>query len=176
MSNHLYGFDISMEQTGITIFDLRTLKPIHITSVKTNEKHTHGMRLYTIASVVEELKNTYEPKVVAIERGFSRFNTSTQVIYRAHGLVNYLMRDYEQNYYPPKQVKEAIVRGDATKKFVQDIIQVAYPDIVFNNEDESDSFAVALTYLIKNKLLEWDKKKYKEMLKPKRKMKSKKET
>ena len=147
-----------MENTGVTIFNLETMQPIHISSIPTNKKHTHGKRLYIIGQELIELKDKYTPSVVAIERGFSRFNTSTQVIYRVHGLINYLFHDVEQIYYPPKKVKEAIVRGDATKKFVRQMIESKYPDIVFENEDESDAFAIALTYLIENKLIKWEKK------------------
>ncbi|OPH61913.1 hypothetical protein BC351_01340 [Paenibacillus ferrarius] len=155
--SHLYGLDLSMEQTGVTIFDLNALQPIHIGSITTNQKQSHGKRLYIIATEILSLIEKYPPSIVTIERGFSRFNTSTQVIYRVHGLINYLLRDYEQIYYPPKTVKEAIIRGDASKKLVKDMIERKFPDVVFENEDESDSFAVALTYLIKNKYIAWDK-------------------
>jgi Holliday junction resolvasome RuvABC endonuclease subunit len=147
-----------MENTGVSIFDLETLNPIHITSIGTNKKDNHGKRLYHIGKEIIQLKDKYPPSVIVIERGFSRFNTSTQVIYRVHGLINYLFHDVEQIYYPPKTVKEAIIRGDASKKLVRQLIEKKYPDVVFEDEDQSDSFAVALTYLIKKKLVEWTKK------------------
>jgi Holliday junction resolvasome RuvABC endonuclease subunit len=147
-----------MENTGVVIFDLNTYQPVYIGSIPTNNKHTHGKRLYTIGQELVKLKDAYKPSVVTIEQGFSRFNTSTQVIYRVHGLANYLFYDTEQVYYPPKKVKEAIIRGDATKKLVQQIINNAYPDIKFSDEDQSDAFAVALCYLINKEKIEWDKK------------------
>jgi Holliday junction resolvasome RuvABC endonuclease subunit len=154
-----------MEQSGVTIFDLESLKPIHIDSFKTNDKHTHGKRLLHIWNECKKLKQQYPPMEISIERGFSRFNTSTQVIYRTHGIINLLFHDVKQTYYPPKTVKEAIIRGDATKKFVQQMIQVAYPEVEFKNEDESDSFAVGLTWLIKNNKVEWDKEELKRLIK-----------
>jgi Holliday junction resolvasome RuvABC endonuclease subunit len=157
LGNYLYGFDLSMDQSGIVIFDLDTLLPIHIDSFKTKEKETHGRRLLHIWEESKKLKEKYPPKEVAIERGFSRFNVSTQVIYRTHGIINLLFCATKQTYYPPKTVKEAIVRGDATKKRVREVIEKKYPDVVFNNEDESDAFAVALTWLIKNGKIEWEK-------------------
>jgi Holliday junction resolvasome RuvABC endonuclease subunit len=146
-----------MENTGVTIFDLNTYEPIHISSIPTNKKHTHGKRLYIIAQELIKLKDKYPPSMVAIERGFSRFNTSTQVIYRVHGLINYLFYDVEQVYYPPKKIKEAIIRGDATKKLVRQMIENKYPDVKFDDEDQSDAFAIGLTYLIENKLIKWNK-------------------
>jgi Holliday junction resolvasome RuvABC endonuclease subunit len=146
-----------MENTGITIFNLENKEPIHISSIPTNKKHTHGKRLYIIAQELIKLKDKYPPSVVAIERGFSRFNTSTQVIYRVHGLINYLFHDVEQVYYPPKKIKEAIIRGDATKKLVRQMIENKYPDVKFDDEDQSDAFSVALCYMILNGLINWDK-------------------
>jgi len=82
---------------------------------------------------------------------------STQVIYRVHGICNLIYYKFEQIYYPPKTVKEAILKGDATKKQVQDTIKNKYPNVVFKNEDESDAFAVGLTYFIKTGKLQWEK-------------------
>lgn len=154
---YLYALDLSMDNTGVVIFDLHTYKPVHISSIQTNKKHTHGLRLYQIATEINKLKELYPASVVSIERGFNRFNTATQVIYRVHGLINYLFHDVEQIYYPPKTVKEAIIRGDATKKLVRQIIESHYPEVVFDDEDQSDAFGVGLTYLIKSKLIEWKK-------------------
>lgn len=155
-----------MECTGLTIFNLESLQPVLVTNVSTShfkKSATHGQKLKYIEDRLIEIIKDYQPQVVTIERGFSRFNTSTQVIYRVHGVVNKLFHNSEQIYYPPKTVKEAICRGDATKKYVQDTIHKMYPSIIFSNEDESDSFAVALTYLIKKSLIEWDKEKIKKM-------------
>jgi Holliday junction resolvasome RuvABC endonuclease subunit len=160
MSDYLYAFDLSMECTGLTVFDLGDYKPVLVTSISTShfkKSATHGQKLKYIEEEVIKIGKKYQPKIVCIERGFSRFNTSTQVIYRVHGIINKLFHNYEQIYYPPKTVKEAICRGDATKKYVQDTIHSVYPDIEFANEDESDSFAVGLTYLIKNEYISWNK-------------------
>lgn len=155
---YLWAFDLSMDNTGITIFELDTFAPVHIMSVKTNKKHSHGERLYHKANEIHKLRELYPAKVVVMERGFSRFNTSTQVIYRVHGLINYLFHDVEQVYYPPKTIKEAIVSGNASKKLVREKIEKVYTDVEFEDEDQSDSFAVGLTYGIKNGLVKWDKK------------------
>jgi Holliday junction resolvasome RuvABC endonuclease subunit len=157
LTEYLYALDISMENTGVAIFDLNTYDPIHITSIATKKKDSHGKRLYHIAHELIALKKQYPPNKVVIERGFSRFNTSTQVIYRVHGLINFLFHDVEQVYYPPKKIKEAIIKGDASKKLVRQVIEKKYPDIEFANEDESDAVSIGLCYLIKNELIHWDK-------------------
>ena len=145
-----------MESTGFCIFD-ENMNPVLIDSIPTKKSQSHGKRLKVIADKLTELKQKYPPEVIVIERGFSRFNMSTQVIYRVHGILNYIMSEFEQIYYPPKTVKEAILKGNATKKQVQEVIKNKYPDIVFKNEDESDSYAVGLTYFIKTGKLKWDK-------------------
>ncbi|MBD8836291.1 crossover junction endodeoxyribonuclease RuvC [Paenibacillus sp. CFBP 13594] len=157
---YLYGFDLSMECTGVTIFDLDSLNPVLVTSISTShfkKSATHGQKLKYIEDEIINILEEYPPYIITIERGFSKFNLSTQVIYRVHGVVNKLFHQVDQIYYPPKTVKEAICRGDATKKYVQDTIHKQYSNIEFKNEDESDSFAVALTYLIKTEKIEWIK-------------------
>jgi len=145
-----------MESTGFCIFD-ENMNSILIDSIPTKKNHSHGKRLKVIADRMMELRDKYPPKVVVIERGFSRFNMATQVIYRVHGVTNFIFHDAEQIYFPPKTVKEAILGGNATKKQVQEEIKKRYPDLVFKNDDESDSVAVGITYFIKTGKLEWVK-------------------
>jgi len=154
---YLYAFDLSMSCTGLVIFDITTLNPVKIMSTETNDKLEHGERLNVFREEWSKVIKEYTPTEVTIERGFSRFNTSTQVIYRVHGVCNELFSSYPQTYYPPKSVKEAILKGDASKAKVRERIEKEYPDLNFNNEDESDAFAVGLTHLIKTKRLIWKK-------------------
>ena len=166
-----YGLDLSMSCSGVTVFDYtnKKLEPILTMSIKTKDNQKHPQRLKTIADYFLELKNRYPPEIIVIERGFGRFNNSTQAIFKTHGVVNYIFYDVEQIYYPPKTVKEAIARGDATKLYIQKMLLVAYPEVQFNNNDESDSFAVGLTYFIKNNLIEWNKEELKKELRVRRK-------
>ena len=175
MDNYLWGIDLSLSNTGITIFDLKTLEPVYIGSFNTKKIYAtrqykglylNSIKLYKMGEWMKEIAERYPPSQIAIERGFSRFNNETQVLFRCHGLVNYLFWNVPQEYYPPKTIKEAIYKGNATKPQVQQIIKNNFVDIEFANEDESDSFAIALTYLIKNELINFvkpivDKKKKK---------------
>jgi Holliday junction resolvasome RuvABC endonuclease subunit len=148
LNKYIYGLDLSMSCVGVAIFD-ENMSIIKVCSIETKPKQSHGERLKDIADFMYKLKQEYPPKVVSIERGFARFNTATAVVYRVHGLINYVFYDIKQVYYPPKTVKEAILKGNATKKEVQGMILKLYPDIIFSNEDESDATAVALTYFYK---------------------------
>jgi Holliday junction resolvasome RuvABC endonuclease subunit len=162
MSEYIYGLDLSMSCTGVVIFD-ENATPVFIGNIQTKDKDSHGIRLKKIADYLLELKEKYPPAKIIIERGFQRFNTATQVIYRVHGLINYLYCNSEQIYYPPKSVKAAILSGDSSKKDIQDAIKIKYPDVKFSeiklkkgkakeeNKDESDAFAVGLAYFILEK-------------------------
>ena len=154
--NYIHAYDLSMSSTGFCIFD-ENMNPVLIDSIPTKASYSHGKNLKLIANKMMQLKNEYPTKTITIERGFARFNTATQVIYRVHGVCNLIFHDCEQIYYPPKTVKEAILKGDATKKQIQETIRNKYPDIVFKNEDESDAFAVGLTYFIKTGKIKWEK-------------------
>lgn len=167
MYKYLYGLDIAW-RTGVVIYDLTENKFVYIGNIDANDiklkKHEkqnnileHGKKLRFIQENFKKLIDTYPPTIVAIERYFGRFNNATIAIAKIHGVINEILADIPQIYYPPKTVKEAIIRGDATKKFVRQIIESHYPDVKFENEDESDAFAVGLCWLIKNKKIEWKK-------------------
>lgn len=167
----VYGLDLSLANTGVTIYDTEKQEFLYIGSINTEGikkkkgLYHNALKLKHIFIEMRKLKVKYPPQVVVIERGFSRFNTATQVIYRVHGIINLLFHDVEQIYYPPKTVKEALVHGSATKEDLQIAINTKYNDILFANEDESDSFAVLLTYLVKEDLIDWEKPKWSEIKK-----------
>lgn len=163
MNHYIYGLDLSLAQTGVTIYNLTSKEFVYIGHINTDkikkkkDIYHNALKLKHIYEELSKIKEQYPPKAVIIERGFSRFNTATQVIYRVHGVVNFLFHDVNQIYYPPKTVKEAIIKGDATKELVQKVISAKYNGIQFSNEDESDAFALCITYLIKENLIEWVK-------------------
>lgn len=181
MSKYLWGFDLSLKNTGLTIYDLDNRKFVYVGSFSTEKIYAtkknkglylNAVKLNCIGNWILGIKKLFPPYIIAIERGFSRFNNETQVIFRCHGLINFLFWDIPQEYYAVKTVKATIYKGDATKAQVQRVIKNNFVDVEFANEDESDSFAVALTYLIKNDLIEFEKpivnkKKRKKKAKPK---------
>lgn len=158
-----------MTRSGVTIFSLqnKTISPELITSIETKEKDPHRLKLKAIADEFLWLKEKYPPSLIVIERGFGKFHNSTQAIFKVHGVVNYLFNEIDQIYYPPKTIKLTIINGNASKELIRKIIKVAYPEVHFNNNDESDSFAVGLTYFIKNNFIEWDKNELRKKIKKK---------
>lgn len=157
MNRYLYALDISMECTGVSIFDIDSFDSICTFSLKTNKSKQHGERLYSQIKILNPYIDKYPPCVVVAERGFSRFNTSTQVIYMVHGIMQVLFRKTPIIYYPPKKVKLIVSgKGDATKKKLEEIIREKYPHLTFSNNDESDAFSVGVAHLISQYGMPWD--------------------
>lgn len=154
---YIYGLDLSMANTGVTIIDEDTYEVVYISSIGTNKKQFKGLpetetfsvRLAHHFKEINKLIAEYPPSVAVIERGFTRFNNATQVLFRVHGIYNLAFAEVPNVYYPPKKIKEIIYRGTADKSELAQVIQNSL-DVQFKNEDESDSCAVALTYLIEN--------------------------
>lgn len=155
--DYIFALDLSIANTGIAIFDQKA-NLITIQSIKTNPKETHGNRLKQISNTLLELRKKYDTTLVIIERAFSMHNTSTQVLYRVHGVINYLFCDCEQIYYAPTTIKKTITdQGKSDKNQVQEFIKKIYPNIQFKNFDESDAVAIGLTYFIKKGVLNYGK-------------------
>lgn len=145
-----------MSNSGIVIFNTDTYEPVLIASVKTNDKQGHGERLHTQREYIKKLIKKYPPCEVAIEKGFTRFNSATQVIYRVVGIFNEILHEYEQYYYAPTTVKKNITgNGKSSKELLMEKILEKYPDINFKNTDESDAFAVGISHLIKHHKMKW---------------------
>lgn len=141
---YFYGLDLSLTNSGISIFE-QSGKYIKVTSIKIDVKKPRGYRLHQIFTKLNNLKNEYPPGIIYIENCFSRFNKSTQALYEVRGITELVFCDVEIVFLAPTSVKKFITgNGKADKKEVLDKIKFKYPDIVFKNLDESDSFAVGL--------------------------------
>lgn len=169
---YFFGIDVSLSNTGVAIFDLETKKLVKVTSISTaitkktglrdNPNHNNknmitGIKLKHIYDNLVELKEKFPPQFVVIERGFTRFNNSTQASFRVHGIVNLVFSEVENFYYIPSEIKETIFNsGRAQKSDLANLIteRLGY---TFDNEDESDATAIGLSWLIKNKKIDWEK-------------------
>lgn len=173
-SEYLYGIDSSLSNTGVSIYDLNQHKFVFVGSVNTDKVYAtkefkglnlHGLKLNKISNFLKELTEKYPPKYISIERGFSRFKNETQALFRVFGIIQEMFWDKPQELYPPNTVKSTIVHGHADKNDLEKVINDRYKYITINNDHESDAVAVALTYLIKNKLISWEKPDWEEIKK-----------
>lgn len=143
---YVYALDLSLNSTGVCIFT-NDGKIVEIMTIDTHKEKETKLKLKLIGDDFKKLIKTYPPSVVVIEQGFTRFNASTQAIFRVHGLVNYLFCEYEQIYYPSTTVKKIIGgKGNMSKEELQKAIIEENSKLVFDNYDESDAYAVGLTY------------------------------
>jgi Holliday junction resolvasome RuvABC endonuclease subunit len=155
VKKYIYAFDLSMSNTGIAIFDSNDGSLVYLTSIDTKREKNYAGKLKLIADKILELRNKYVVDKVVIENAFSRFNTSTQVLYRVHGLINYLFWDVpEQIYYAATTIKKTVGgRGNLTKEEIKNVVSMKYPGWEFKTDDESDAVSVGDCYFIeKNKL------------------------
>lgn len=104
------------------------------------------------------MKNKFPPSIIVLEKGFSKFNKETHAIQNVVGVVMCTFHDIDFIEYMPKTVKATIIHGNASKDLIRKTIQNRYPELSFANNDESDSFAIVTTYLIRNKIINWDQK------------------
>ena len=150
---YIWSLDISLHQTGVAIFE-ENGTPVKVCSVATKDKDATGLRLKNIAEYVLDLREKFPPKIVVMERTFTRFHTATAMLYRVHGVCQMLLWDCLQVYLTPKEIKSVVLRGNATKTEIQEKLRQKFVDINYANEDESDAFACGVSFLIKGGLLE----------------------
>lgn len=161
----IVGLDVSMSESGIAIYDTEKDEFLEVLSIPTNKVYTkhkkehkwetefHGFRLKHIYDILIEIKEKYNIDYIISERGFSRFNKATQVVYKVHGVASLAFYDIPSIYYPTKTIKETVTSsGTATKFAVKEFIVDRYPHLKdkINNDNESDACACVLTYVIKN--------------------------
>lgn len=88
------------------------------------------------------------------ERGFSRFASETQTIFRMVGVTDLVVwelahRSFEQ--ITPKEIKKLIAGdGKARKDSVASALPYYVGPIEYKTDDESDAVAVGIAWLIKN--------------------------
>jgi Holliday junction resolvasome RuvABC endonuclease subunit len=149
MTRYLYALDLSIECSGLVIFDLDTFQHVLMARIPTNANDNYGRRLHQFRSEVVRLGKPYPPNDVAAERIFSFHNTATQVLGRVHGVSEEIFHNYPYTVYPPNSVKLAVSgQGNASKEFLRDAILAQRPDIQFADLNVSDAYGVGITHLI----------------------------
>ena len=143
---YILALDISLVNTGGSIFDEKG-NVIEIFSVPTSSRDLIQVRLKKIADFFIDLKKRYEFKLVVMEEGFVKFNLVTKQIYRATvNLSRIFLMTKELNNRCRIVIKKVTGSGKADKEQVKKSVLKQWKDIVINNDDESDSLAVGLTY------------------------------
>lgn len=145
----IIAFDLSLLNTGVAVFD-DAGNCIKLLSIDTKKDEGHPKKLKTLEKQLMSLKRKYKPSLIVMEQSFTRFNASTQAIFKVRGVVELIFYNVEQiSYHATSIRKEVIGKGNAKKPEVQEYILKNYPDIKFDDFDQSDAFAVGLCYFKK---------------------------
>ena len=160
----LLALDLSLSSTGYAVIHWEdgcatVLEVGHIDNKRKGRmKWSHGKRLMNIYEELSFVINSYpDIELVVREKGVSRFNRSTQVLFRVVGVVDLLLEEY--GLQPSKEITisetKKVITGDgkAEKETVATAVQQYLAEKVnFTNDDESDAVAVGVAYCIKEEL------------------------
>lgn len=149
---YVFGFDPSLNGFGYAVLEIDdklNLKGLAEKGVIKGGSNTpSSIKLALIQNKVKELVLKYRPAhhQVFVERGFTKFNTSTQAVYKARGALEAELVGFEIIDIPPTTVKQVITGdGKADKSQVAERVKSIFNGVKFQTSDESDATAVALT-------------------------------
>lgn len=157
----ILALDLSLSSTGYSVVqwdgkEVAVIEVGHIDNKKKGRvKWSHGKRLLRVFTELKAVINKYpEIDVIVREKGVTRFNRSTQVIFRVVGCVDLLI---ESTGHSPaieigiSEAKKLITgNGRADKEEVAQEVQNFLSEYTeFQNDDESDAVAIAVAYCLK---------------------------
>lgn len=150
---YVIALDLSLSSTGVAIFNQDgSIKKL--VTIETDSKSETQIRLKKIGSELLKIKKEFPSKVVVVESGFTRYNISTQQLFKCHGVAQYIFSDIEQVYYYPMTIRKIVCgKGNVKKEFMRDFILEKYGNIKFRNFDESDAFSIGVCWFIDNGIL-----------------------
>ncbi|WP_176543659.1 crossover junction endodeoxyribonuclease RuvC [Priestia megaterium] len=150
------AMDLSLSCPAFAVMEITEngLDMLHLSSIKTNAKKTHGYRLFQIYNHMDSIINEYESRLdyIVSEKGFSRHARTTQILFMVHGVarLNAHQHGYDVKELSPTTVKKAVSgNGKSSKENLADAVKGYFPlSVKFKNTDESDAAAVGVTFLI----------------------------
>lgn len=149
---YIYGLDLSLNSSGVCIFT-NDGDFVEAITIDTNSEKESKLKLKIIGTTLLNLMKKYPPNYVVIEQGFTRYNPSSQALFRVQGVASFLFCDYDQIFYPASTIKKLVGgKGNMSKLEIYDAIKTKYPHVALKNFDESDAFAVVETHFLKRGL------------------------
>ena len=171
----ILSMDLSMNLPAMALLSITEDKKIKVLGYEyVDNKGLTGKRKKTNAQKLVEIHNALNDFIskfglkscedlhIVRERGFSRFATETQTIFRVVGLVDYICLDQLGNkdimeITPPSVKKLVTGDGKASKSEVMDEVRNFLVEdqrnMKFYSDDVSDAIAVGIAYAIKQGLL-----------------------
>lgn len=153
---------MSLNSTGYAVLQwqpdqqkVRVVALGHIDNKKQGRiKWNHGKKLLHIFTELKDVLNKYpEISVVVREKGISRFNKATQVIFRVVGTVDLLLEILMMdscNEIGITQAKKLITGDGRAEKtaIAAEVLQFLAEPVTFAVDDESDAVAVGVAYFL----------------------------
>ena len=157
------GMDLSLNGTGFAVVEhkddgtifihetcYRVVELCFVNNKGKYAKLSHGDRLKRIADELIRILNTYKIDIVVREKGFTRFNKATQVLYKVHGVIDYILALYGQGIkevdpVSPTTIKKQIAgTGKADKILVMQGLDKYVGHLDYETNDLSDATACAV--------------------------------
>lgn len=165
----ILAIDISTNP-GFAVLEFRKLKRgyrlelLRISSIKTDASNSDAERYAYIEANTISIVHECGPFDVVVREHFTsgRNKRSTQMVFGAWGAVDSALARYGYRIDPrdeitPSAVKKAATgKGTADKKEVEMGVRARLglsDDFSFKSDDESDAVAIALAYLIREKII-----------------------
>ena len=146
---NIIALDLSMSNTGVAIFDDKG-QCKELFSIDTHKDKTHPLKLRNIEKAMRKIKKKYKPELILIEEAFTRFNKSTQALYKVRGIAELIFYNIEQICYASTTVRKTVCgKGNIKKEELRNFILENYKNIEFGDLDQSDAFGLALCYFKK---------------------------
>jgi len=149
------GIDPALSSLGWGVIQLDSPKILYIDSgtIKTTANTLLHLRLYDIASSIEEVINNHQPEIIAMEETFVNLNAASSLkLGYVRGAILSVIGSTKLPFYEyaPNNIKKTLVgTGHAQKEQVQHMVKM----ILSGSKktmclDESDALAVAYTCLV----------------------------
>lgn len=154
-----YYIDASTTRMGIVLED-QDKKELIVTDLDFSHFHadknqSHMRKQVNKFRFIEQMLDRFVQKWlvgdrVVIEGIFLNpvYKNSSEVLLKLHGFLIHYFLDKDLIFLPPAHIKKIITgKGNASKKLVaKGIKEVTQQKIEFKNNDQSDAFAIFLTY------------------------------
>ncbi|KTS84433.1 hypothetical protein NS115_03620 [Paenibacillus jamilae] len=162
------GLDVSLTKTGWAVLRLspgdERPQIVEYGLIKSTAKLSDGERLRQVFEGIQSVLARYPDleRQISREGGIVRFNLATKQIFKAHGVTEYALHDWEIRDVNIQTVKAWArrVTGSPGKRNDKDMIAEALriyfddPDLQFNKGgDEADAVAVVISYLVSEGLV-----------------------
>lgn len=160
------SLDTSLTKSGWAVLQLSSGKVslVDYGLIKSNAKLSDGERLRQIHAGIQDVLDKYPDvqKVIPREAGIVRFNLPTKQVFKAHGVTEFSLADYEIydiNIMTVKAWARRITGSPgkrSDKAMIAEAVRLYFGDQMMKlnkGGDEADAISVGVVYLEKNGLL-----------------------